>query len=499
MASTTSQHETARSDPPQPESGVWSSSPSPHGQRQLGSWIFRTVAVLVLAGLSVGGVWLSLPAIAPQRKSPRLTHTVQRSELVVTVTETGDLESASNEDIKCLVAGGSTILSIVKDGAEVKKGEVLVRLDASTIDEEISKQKIAHEKARAAFIQAESDAAVAKLAVTEYLEGTFRAELQLAQSNVAIAEENLRTATNRLEFTRRMFRKGYVSDVERDAQVFAVEHAQLELDLKRTEEDVLRRFTKTKTLQELRSAQKAAEAKVASEAAALELEESRLDRLTTQKEKCVIQAPQDGMVIYPEVYRWSQEPEVKEGAAVREQQTLIQLPDLTQMQAKVQVHESKVEQIKPGMKAVIRIQGREWHGEVVSISNRAEQSGWWSSSAKEFATIVSIAGEVGLKPGMSAEVEINVARYADVLTLPVAAVVELDERFYCWVEGSIQPEMRALVVGASNDQFIVVENGVSVGERVVLNPRSVIEDAKQRALQPPVESSGDAAEENVEA
>jgi multidrug efflux pump subunit AcrA (membrane-fusion protein) len=236
---------------------------------------------------------------------------VRRGELVISVTQSGEVQSGSNKDIKCLVEGGSTILWIVEDGSQVKQGDELVRLDASKIEDGISQQKIAYEKARAAHIQAESDRVVAELAVTEYLEGTFRAALQLAQSNIAIAEENLRSANNRLEYTERMFRKGYVGAVERDAQRFAVEHAALELDLKRTEEDVLSRFTKPKTLEELRSKFKAADAKMLSEAAALDLEATRLARLEAQKDGCVIRAPADGMAIYPQVPRWSQQPEVR--------------------------------------------------------------------------------------------------------------------------------------------------------------------------------------------
>jgi len=451
----------------------------------LSRWLIRGIVVVVGGALLAVTATLLFGALIPPRDGPQLTHVVQRGELQITITESGELESASNKDIKCLVAGGSTILSIIEDGAEVKKGDELVRLDGSKIDDEISQQKITHEKARSAHIQAEGDLAVAEIAVTEYREGTFRAELQLAQSNIAIAEENLRTAKNQLEYTERMFRKGYIGTLERDAQGFAVEHATLELALKRTDEDVLQRFTKIKTVQELKSKRKADEAKLFSEKAALELEETRLRRLEAQKENCVIRAPQDGMVIYPETYRWSQEPEVKEGAPVREQQTLIQLPDLTQMQLKVNVHESKVELLKPGMRARITIQDQDWQGEVVSIANRAEQSGWWSGSAKEFATIVKIDGQVGLKPGMSAEVEILVERHEDVLILPVAAIVQQQGDFFCWVKAADQIKMRPLVVGVSDDQFIIVEDGVVAGEEVVMNPRAVVEDARQRALEPP--------------
>ena len=448
-------------------------------------WLIRGSIALVGVALLAIMATLLYGALIPTADGPQLTHTVQRGELQITITESGDLESASNQDIKCLVAGGSTILWIIKDGAEVKKGDELVRLDGAKIDVEISQQKITYEKARAAHIQAESDFAVAEISVTEYLEGTFRAELQLAQSNIAIAEENLRTAKNHLDYTERMFRKGYIGELEKDAQGFAVEHATLELALKRTDEDVLKRFTKIKTVQELKSSLKAADAKLASEKAALELEKTRLTRLEAQKKNCLILAPQDGMVIYPEVYRWSQEPEVKEGAPVREQQTLIQLPDLSQMQLKVKVHESKVEQLKPEMRARIVIQEQDLQGEVVSIANRAEQSGWWSGSAKEFATIVKIDGKLAaLKPGMSAEVEILVERHEDVLLLPVAAVVQRQEEFHCWVKTADKVEMKPLVVGASDDQFMIVKDGVSAGEEIVLNPRAVVEEARLRALEP---------------
>ena len=74
----------------------------------------------------------------------------------------------------------------------------------------------------------------------------------------------------------------------------------LELAMKRTEVDVLKRFTRAKTLQDLESKLKAAQAKMLSDKAALDLEEARLTRLKAQAERCVIRAPADGMVIYPQ-------------------------------------------------------------------------------------------------------------------------------------------------------------------------------------------------------
>ena len=444
---------------------------------------------LILLAVVAGRTTQFFSNLDPRKVGPRLTHTVESGELLISVTENGTLESASNEEIKCEVAGGSTILWIIEDGTDVKKGDELVRLDASKIEEDISAQQIKYEQARSTQIQAESDLAVAEISVQEYVEGTYPAELQLAQSNVAIAQENLRVAQNMLEHGTRMHRKGYVSALEKDAHEFSVEHALLELAMKHTEEDVLKRFTRAKTLQDLESKLKAAKAKMLSDKAALDLEEARLTRLKAQRERCVILAPADGMVIYPQTERWRQEPAIKEGAQVRERQTLIQLPDLTKLQVKVKVHESKVKLLKPRMRARILIQGETSQGEVVSVANRAEQSGWWSGSNKEFSVIVKIDSQtnLNLKPGMSAEVEMLVDRHADVLSLPVAAIVEQQDQFYCWVKAGKTQQRRSLVLGASNDQFIVVKDGVLAGEKVILNPRAIVEEARLGALELPQE------------
>ena len=354
----------------------------------------------------------------------------------------------------------------------------MIRLDGSAIEVEISQQKILFQKARSADILAKTELAIAEIALQEYLEGTYRKELQLVQSNIAVALRSLQNAQNSLIYGQRMFRKGYISRLQFEEKEFAVEYARLELELQRTDEDVLKRFTKAKMVQELQSQLETAKAKVLSEKASFDLEQASLKRLEAQKEKCVILAPADGMVIYARKNRWSQEPEVAEGAVVREHQILIQLPDLTQMQVKVEVHESKVEQLKIGMKARIRIQDDEFQGSVASIANQAIPSGWWQGKVKKYVTIVKIDGQPGLKPGMTAEVEILGARYEDVFKVPVAAVIEQNGAFYCWVKKGEGHERRPLVIGPSNDQFVIVRDGLAEEDQLVLNPLAIIDEAR---------------------
>lgn len=449
-----------------------------------GGWGKLLVAVVLVAAVA-GGVYGYAYLNGPKGSVPgtMLTHVVQPGDLVITVTEDGNLESANNVDIKCEVAGGSTILWIVKDGKLVEKGEELARLDSSQLEDQINQQKINYEKARANLVQAEKDYNVAKIAVQEYLEGTYRKELQELEKQITIALENLRSAENMLQHTQSMFRKGYVSPLQLETQQFSVERAKLDLATAQTAKEVLEKFTKVKMLQDLESKRDTAEARKNSERAAFELEESRLKRLLAQLEKTVIRAPQAGMVVYandPTRGRMgSQSPQIEEGAMVREQQTIFRLPDLSQMQVKVTVHESKVDQIKPGMRARIRVQAQEFQGTVSSVANQPEPTMWFSSQVKEYATYVKIDGEAkDLRPGMTAEVEILVAHLKDVLSVPVAAVVEQRGKYYCWVRKGNQVERRPLVLGASNDKFIEVKDGLAAGDEVVLNPRAVVAEAR---------------------
>ena len=76
---------------------------------------------------------------------------------------------------------------------------------------------------------------------------------------------------------------------------------------------------------------------------------------------------------------------------------------------------------------------------------------------------------------MSAEVEIVVARYTDVLTVPVAAVVETEHGSFCWVKTSDGPKRVSVILGDTNDIFTVVEAGLKEGDEIFLNPYALEE------------------------
>ena len=447
----------------------------------------RWVKRLLLFSALAGGM-AALGAIAPRfmtgnQKVKHLTHKVSREDLSVVVTENGAVESSNNKEIKCMVKGGSTVLWVIETGTLVKPGEELVKLDQSQIEDKILQQKIVYENAVANTITAESDVAVAQTSITEYIEGTYQAEKSKIEKEIFEAEQALRKAELAVQSALRLTAKGVVKNLQLEGEQFAVDSARKDLELKKTKLESLEKYNKVKSLQELQSKLRASEAKLASYQASLSLEKARLEREKKQLENCVIRAETEGMVIFPSMAAWKDTPDITEGAVVREQQTLLMIPDFTQMQVKVGIHESKVDRLKVGMKAKIQLQELILEGEVSEIAEVTRPAGWWTGNLVKYDTIIKLPQHPGLKPGMSAVVDIVLADHKDVLTVPVAAIIEGSSGLFCWVQTPEGVRKRVVRVGDTNDQFSIILDGLSESDEVVLNPLAFVDEAQELAME----------------
>jgi RND family efflux transporter MFP subunit len=216
----------------------------------------------------------------------------------------------------------------------------------------------------------------------------------------------------------------------------------------------------------------------------LKKEEERLARYRDQVKKCKIYAPQDGMVAYAVSRSRYYSVEIREGAPVRPMQKILELPNLSKMQVKTSVHESVLDQIKPGLKATIRVEpfpDRIYQGTVKSVGVLPDQGSYWSSDTKVYETIVTLDDEVEqLKPGMTAVAEIHVDRLEDVLSVPVQAVVQIGRQTWCYVDNAGRVERRDIELGRTNDKFVEILEGLDEGTRVVLNPMAIIDETEQK-------------------
>lgn len=457
---------------------------SPH-RRRIGSLTTLMASALVAALFAAGGLWWWLGRDDVQQDTSILLHTVGRDDFELSITERGEVEAFDVTEVRSLVksknTGGIAILRIVPEGTRVKKGDFLVELDSSALEAEHTSQKILVNDAKALEVEAHNNYDVAVIAKREYLEGTYLQEWQTAESEQFVAEENLNRAKEYFAYSQKLASKGYVNENQLEADRFAVEKANKDLDASRTKLKVLDEFTKPKQVSTLESAILIAKAKWEAAQNGLQLETEKLADLDDQISKCTITAPQDGVVKYAHLTdgRGDSQFIVEEGTMVRERQTIIKLPNADSMRVNLTVNESLVQYVQPGFTADIRPVGygdRVLHGIVEKVNQYAEPTGWRQANVKEYKAYIQI-DEVAadLRSGMTASVTIHCADVPDAIQVPVQSIYAHGPKFYCFVYHSGRWEPREVKAGPTNDKFFVVEDGLKEGEQVALNPRAYVE------------------------
>jgi len=461
-----------------------------------GRWWGGLIAVALIVLLATGATFIPGAFSSQEPVGQALTYTIARGDLLVTITEQGTLESSNNTEVKCKVRGFSTVTWVVPTGTVVTPGDELVKLDTLVVEEQFSLTKTNSHIATATLEESKANVAKANIKIKAYEEGGYLLQMQELEKDLAAKKRNLRTAKNMLARSEKLFRQGYVTDLEARGNAFTVTQAELELKVIETEIDVLREFTQEMELVTMKGNLTASLSKLEADKAGLAMEEKRRDRAEVELEDCVIKAKRGGLVIYPSAAAWKRTPDITEGATVRKDQVLLLMPDLSKMQVKVGVHESIIDRVQPGLKARVTLPDRALEAKVTSVASVTRPAGWWTGNVVKYDTIVELPANEGLKPGMSAEVEIVMAVHKDVLSIPVAAVVETEKGDFCWVKTAEGAEKRVLKLGDSNDVFIVVNAGLAEGDKVVLNPTAIIEEAKADALAATSENESPSSEGN---
>ncbi|MEQ1903520.1 MAG: efflux RND transporter periplasmic adaptor subunit [Pirellulaceae bacterium] len=484
----------------------------------LGGLVRWVVALALLIGVGYAVyLWVAGQIGISETTSEGLTYTVVKRNVFDSVVERGTLESQNTVRGVCELRGWENkIIFIVPEGSFVKTGDTVVRFDSTNIDKLVAEKESKLIEAEGKLEQAkqalevqnnknESDIAVAELELKlaeldllKYRDGDYIADKADKQRNIKEGEAELEKFTEELANLRALVRKGFRSPdqlrelesrvsswesrVERDRQQFRVltefDHQRkiTEYDAKAKESH--RKLNRAKTTATAET--KKAESQIAAAQSEVVLVKREMEEFAEQKNNCEIKATQEGTVAYANREWFDDNDRIREGATVRNQQEVFFLPDMSKMQVKVNLHESVVNKIKSGMRASIRVDSdpdMPFQGKVNFVAELATSS---FSSAKNYEVIVlvdAIPPGLKIKPGMTAQVEISIGIYDDMLAIPIGAVTEHFEKSYIYVrEGIGAISRRSVTIGRTTHSYVEVVEGLKLGEVVML-------DAYQRGLE----------------
>ena len=213
--------------------------------------------------------------------------------------------------------------------------------------------------------------------------------------------------------------------------------------------------------------------------------------------KGVLRAPGPGLVVYG---RWDWDEPVYEGMEVRERQEIVILPDITEMVAEIKVPESQIGKLAAGQRAALQVDAfpnRPLIGRVTQVSNLPEPARR-SQIVKLFLIRVLIDGgnaEGMLRPGMNANVTIDVGTVRDVLLVPLPALDRRADRHYVWLETDGEPKAVEVQLGANNLTHVEIVAGLVEGQRIHLvrpTGAKLPGDDEARPEQPEPDAASDA-------
>ena len=451
-----------------------------------------------------------------------MTKAVTKGRFRIIVNERGFLDSQNNETLTCEVPGSTTIIKIVPEGIYVHKGDVICELDSSQFEEKSRQQEIDVTQAKAALLNAEENLAIqltqndsdmsianlnlqfSKLDEEKYKLGELPQDKDKILGQIRLKEEELIRKGESYEFTKRMTKKGYRSQSDLEVERLSVTQAEINLKVEKDNLRVLNDYTSIRKIAELEAdvleygrdlerIERKGKATVAKLSADLEsrtltlkVEEEKYAEWLTRIENCIMIAPQDGEIVYAKSSssrRSSSEPEISEGATVRERQPIINIPDVTLMKIDAKIHESMISQVKEGQPVTVTADaqpGKFFNGIVYEISSVPLSGSWPNYDIKEYQVVINLTDAPDhvslLRPGLSADFEIVVQDRMEVVQVPMQSVVQIGKDYYCWVLSGTKLERRKLKLGDSNDTSIEIFDGVEVNELAVMNPRSRFSD-----------------------
>ena len=301
-----------------------------------------TKALTALAGAGALSLlwWMTGSEDSLDLEIQPLLEEVTASDFVLEFVEPGEIERAekaeSKSEVRRRTSTGTAILEIVPEGTFVEEGDFLVRLDDASLQKDMLRQRIAVHQAKASLVKATADVEAAKLALQEYLSGSFRENEEQLESSEFVAKENLRRAEEYLIYSKKLATKGYVSETQLEADQFAVEKARKELDLAQTKLEVLRIHSRKATVNDLNASILTAEARLQSAENSYQLEKTQESEIEEQIEKCMIHSPSAGEVTYANKTKSGSSDAIliEEGKQVRENQTIIRLPNASRLRVR---------------------------------------------------------------------------------------------------------------------------------------------------------------------
>jgi HlyD family secretion protein len=402
----------------------------------------RLIVAAAAAGLLLLIGLVALPGIRRWASAERSVDasrlrfaTVTRGDLVREVAVQGSVVAAFRPTLTSPVRG--VVRVEVQPGQVVERGQVLVRVESPEVASRLAQE-------RSALLSAQADLERQRI--------LSRQEALRRQQEIELADVEVQAARRALERAEKTREMGLINAVELEKAQDDLKVAQLRLEAARREASL-----EAETLQ----------FDLGNRAAQVERQRLVAVELERQVDELAVRSPVAGLVARVAV---------DDRDSVTQGQPLVGVVDLSRLEVEVWVPESYAPEIVPGTPAVVSFDGRDWQGEVVSLSPEVE--------GNRVRGTVTFVGETParLKQNQRLSARLVLETRAGVLKVARGPFLEAGGGRQAWVVDDGVAERRAIEVGSVSIAEIEIASGLEEGEEIVLSDPAPFGDATRVLL-----------------
>ena len=433
---------------------------------------------------------------------------VRQGRFEVKLVEPGTLQALRSVSYASrILSNQAKIVAMAPEGKLVAKGDLLILFDAAPFQEEIRRNQALLAQARADLDKAKQDLNLQRIQNQEELatarqkvarsqmelrdvqEGKGKLKEEEAVAAVAQAERERQKAASNLEDLRPLLAEGFITKLELERAEQQLQKAEEDLALAQRRRDALLNFGRplevsqaesdaSMTRESMRQLESAVDFRVRQKQAAIDAAQSRIEEAQSklqeareQLSRTEVRADVPGIVVYSQVFFGSERRKPQVGDQVWANQPLLILPDISTMIVETQIRETDIHKVVENQKVAVKVAAYPdlaLTGKVTLVGTLAQEQHDRRGTKFFGVTIQVNESDPRLRPGMTARVEILVEQHQDALYVPIEAVFEREGRNVCYLARHGGLEARAVLLGPSNQDFVMIREGLRAGDRVSL-------------------------------
>jgi multidrug efflux pump subunit AcrA (membrane-fusion protein) len=375
-----------------------------------------------------------------------ITANVIRGEFLNEVIISGEAQSTSLKNIdgpsnlRKFRLNNIKIQDLIPEGTVVKAGDYVGRLDPSLVNEQIIDARLNLESAESKYLQ-------------EQLDTT----LTLKQERTAIKDIQFNIQEDELELKQSIYESpSTIKQLE-----IKIERATRDLKEKKEDYSIKKRKAVAKMVE------------VGTEVSKIR---TKLDELISLQASFTIHSDASGMVTYAKNWDGSKK---KVGSDISPWNlTIATLPDLTKMESKTYSNEVDIRKIKEEQEVAVGFDAFPditMDGIVTTVANVGENKR--GSDIKLFQVLIKLKdSNASIRPGMTTSNRILIQKKEDVLMIPLEAVFSKDSISYVYTDSGFSIDKKQVELGESNEDVIIVTNGLKEKDVVYLSKPEGLED-----------------------